>query len=116
MVERGFDDARAALAQSGLGEGYRCDRHHQSARNQRDLGSRHRQAIHNAIVWQDRRTAEVCATLRATGHEATVTARTGLLLDPYFSATKIAWLLDNVEGARAKAEAGNSPSAPSTRF
>jgi len=62
--------------------------------------------IHNAIVWQDRRTAEVCAKLREAGHEPMVTERTGLLLDPYFSATKIAWLLDHVEGARARAEAG----------
>ncbi len=62
--------------------------------------------IHNAIVWQDRRTAEVCANLRAEGAEALVAARAGLLLDPYFSATKIAWLLDRVEGARARAERG----------
>ncbi|WP_114374820.1 glycerol kinase GlpK [Elioraea thermophila] len=62
--------------------------------------------IHRAIVWQDRRTAEACARLRAEGHESFVTARTGLLLDPYFSATKIAWLLDRVEGAREAAEAG----------
>jgi glycerol kinase len=62
--------------------------------------------IHNAIVWQDRRTASRCAELREAGHEADITARTGLLLDPYFSATKLAWLLDNVSGARARAEAG----------
>ncbi len=62
--------------------------------------------IHNAIVWQDRRTADLCARLREAGHEARVTARTGLLLDPYFSATKLAWILDNVEGARRRAEAG----------
>jgi glycerol kinase len=62
--------------------------------------------IHNAIVWQDRRTAEACAALARSGHEPMVTERTGLLLDPYFSATKIAWLLDHVEGARAAAEAG----------
>ena len=62
--------------------------------------------IHNAIVWQDRRTADVCARLREAGHEARVTARTGLLLDPYFSATKLAWILDNVDGARRRAEAG----------
>ena len=62
--------------------------------------------IHNAIVWQDRRTAPMCQRLKAEGHEATVTDRTGLLLDPYFSATKVAWLLDEVEGARARAEAG----------
>jgi glycerol kinase len=62
--------------------------------------------IHRAIVWQDRRTAEDCAALKAAGHEPRVTERTGLLLDPYFSATKIAWLLDSVPGARAAAEAG----------
>ena len=60
----------------------------------------------NAIVWQDRRTAERCAELRAAGVEATVNARTGLLLDPYFSATKLAWLLDHVPGARRRAERG----------
>ncbi|MFW2541991.1 glycerol kinase GlpK [Primorskyibacter sp. 2E107] len=64
------------------------------------------QPIHNAIVWQDRRTSEMCQRLKAEGHEQTVTDRTGLLLDPYFSGTKVAWLLDNVEGARARAEAG----------
>ena len=62
--------------------------------------------IHNAIVWQDRRTADRCAALRQDGHEPTIAARTGLLLDPYFSATKIAWLLDHVEGARAAAAKG----------
>jgi glycerol kinase len=62
--------------------------------------------IHNAIVWQDRRTADRCAGLRHDGQEASVTDKTGLLLDPYFSATKIAWMLDHVEGARAAAQAG----------
>ncbi|MFL5259787.1 MAG: glycerol kinase GlpK [Hyphomicrobiales bacterium] len=62
--------------------------------------------IHNAIVWQDRRTADLCAKLKAAGHEEDVAARTGLLLDPYFSGTKIAWLLDNVEAARERAETG----------
>jgi glycerol kinase len=62
--------------------------------------------IHNAIVWQDRRTAPLCEQLKAQGLEATVRATTGLLLDPYFSGTKIAWLLDNVPGARARAERG----------
>jgi glycerol kinase len=62
--------------------------------------------IHNAIVWQDRRTADRCAALRRDGQEALVTDKTGLLLDPYFSATKIEWMLDHVEGARAAAEAG----------
>jgi glycerol kinase len=62
--------------------------------------------IHHAIVWQDRRTADACAALRQAGHEPTITARTGLVLDPYFSATKITWLLDHVEGARAAAQDG----------
>ena len=62
--------------------------------------------IHNAIVWQDRRTAEFCDVLRRAGHEPEIAAKTGLLLDPYFSASKIAWLLDNVAGARNLAEAG----------
>lgn len=59
-----------------------------------------------AIVWQDRRTAPTCAALRDAGHEAMVSHRTGLLLDPYFSATKIGWLLDHIDGARARAQAG----------
>jgi glycerol kinase len=63
--------------------------------------------IHRAIVWQDRRTADACKKLRDDGCEPDVTARTGLLLDPYFSATKITWLLDNVSGARAAAEQGH---------
>ncbi|MDW4550188.1 glycerol kinase GlpK [Defluviimonas sp. D31] len=63
--------------------------------------------IHRAIVWQDRRTAAICQRLKADGHEAMVTRRTGLLLDPYFSGTKLAWLLDNVEGAREKARRGD---------
>src|SRR6266566_9870785 len=62
--------------------------------------------IHNAIVWQDRRTADLCAKLGAENHEPEVTKKTGLVLDPYFSATKIAWLLDRVEGARAAAQKG----------
>lgn len=62
--------------------------------------------LHRAIVWQDRRTANVAAALRGAGHEPVVQAATGLLLDPYFSATKFAWLLDAVPGARERAEAG----------
>jgi glycerol kinase len=62
--------------------------------------------IARAIVWQDRRTAPRCAELRAEGHEEAVSARTGLVIDPYFSATKIAWLLDNTPGARRAAERG----------
>ena len=64
-------------------------------------------AVHNAIVWQDRRTAEFCRELDAAGHGDMITARTGLLVDPYFSATKVKWILDHVEGARAAAEAGD---------
>jgi len=63
-------------------------------------------AIHNAIVWQDRRTAERCHTLRTMGLEGKIAAKTGLLLDPYFSATKAEWLLDNVPGAAERAEKG----------
>ena len=62
--------------------------------------------IHNAIVWQDRRTAGFCAKLRRGGHEPEIAAKTGLVLDPYFSASKITWLLDNVAGARAAAQTG----------
>ncbi|MGO4890815.1 glycerol kinase GlpK [Flavobacterium sp. W21_SRS_FM6] len=64
------------------------------------------QTIYNAIVWQDRRTASVCRNLQEKGLFEEVNSRTGLLLDPYFSASKVAWILDNVEGARVKAEAG----------
>jgi glycerol kinase len=68
----------------------------------RDTG----EPIHNAIVWQDRRTADVCERLRSEGHGPLIQQRTGLLIDSYFSGTKIAWLLDNVSGARALAEKG----------
>jgi glycerol kinase len=63
-------------------------------------------AIHRAIVWQDRRTADICAKLKDEGHEAAITAKTGLIIDPYFSGTKVAWILDNVPGARERAERG----------
>lgn len=62
--------------------------------------------IHKAIVWQDRRTAEICAGLKTQGHERLFTAKTGLLLDPYFSGTKVSWILDHVKGARERAERG----------
>lgn len=62
--------------------------------------------IHRALVWQDRRTAERCAALRAAGHEGWIARKTGLLADPYFSGAKVAWILDAVEGARARAERG----------
>ena len=63
-------------------------------------------SIHRAIVWQDRRTAARCGALRDAGHEPAVAEKTGLLLDPYFSATKLAWILDHVDGARERAAAG----------
>ncbi len=62
--------------------------------------------LHHAIVWQDRRTTDACARLKAEGHEPRVREKTGLVLDPYFSATKVRWLLDHVKGAQEKAEAG----------
>jgi glycerol kinase len=62
--------------------------------------------LHNAIVWQDRRTAAMCETLRGKGYGALVAARTGLVLDPYFSATKLAWMLENIPDARRRAERG----------
>ncbi len=62
--------------------------------------------VHNAIVWQDRRTAAQCRELKEAGFEDTIRSRTGLLLDPYFSGTKVAWILDNVEGARERARQG----------
>jgi glycerol kinase len=60
--------------------------------------------VHRAIVWQDRRTADICARLKSDGHEPAVTAATGLILDPYFSGTKLAWLLDNVPSARNRCD------------
>jgi len=62
--------------------------------------------IHNAIVWQDRRTAIACEKLKSDGHEELIRAKTGLVLDPYFSGTKLAWILDHVDGARARGERG----------
>src|SRR3954451_18339167 len=64
------------------------------------------QPIHRAIVWQDRRTSADCDQLRADGREPSIHEKTGLLLDPYFSGTKLSWLLDHATGARAAAEAG----------
>jgi glycerol kinase len=64
------------------------------------------QAIHRAIVWQDRRTADICAKLKSEGHEPAISAKTGLIIDPYFSGTKVAWILDHVPGARARAMRG----------
>jgi glycerol kinase len=64
------------------------------------------QAVHRAIVWQDRRTSDICAKLKAEGHEPEISARTGLIIDPYFSGTKVAWILDHVPGARERAGRG----------
>ena len=101
------ETSRSALAKAGVTAG---DLAGVGIANQRETTVVWERAtgrpIHNAIVWQDRRTADVCARLRADGHEAEVAARTGLLLDPYFSASKVAWLLDEVPGARARAERG----------
>jgi glycerol kinase len=102
------ETARQAVAAAGLGVG---DIAAVGIANQRETcllwDRRTSKPIHRAIVWQDRRTAEACRRLQDAGHEREIAARTGLLLDPYFSATKIAWLLDSVEGARKLAEAGH---------
>ncbi len=78
--------------------------------NQREttvLWDRHTgEPVYNAIVWQDRRTADYCAELKQAGHEAMVSEKTGLRLDPYFAGTKLRWILENVDGARERAEAG----------
>ena len=99
--------AREALAEAGLTA---ADIAGIGITNQRETtliwDRRTGRAIHRAIVWQDRRTAGHCAELLAAGHEELVASRTGLRIDPYFSGTKIAWLLDNVPGARRRAEAG----------
>lgn len=94
------DNADAAASLAGIG-----------ITNQRETtliwNRRNGKAVYNAIVWQDRRGAPLCKKLKSEGREEFVSAKTGLLLDPYFSATKIAWVLDNVEGARAAADAGD---------
>jgi len=98
---------RAALGQAGVGAG---DIAAIGITNQRETtvvwDRRTGQAVHRAIVWQDRRTAEICARLKAEGHEPLVTAKTGLIIDPYFSGTKVAWILDHTPGARVRAERG----------
>ena len=99
--------ARQALAQGGLSA---SDVRAVGITNQRETtvlwDRRTGVPLHNAIVWQDRRTEALCRQLQAQGHEALVSARTGLRLDPYFSATKLRWLLDHIPGARARALAG----------
>jgi glycerol kinase len=99
---------RAALAQAGLAA---SDIAAIGITNQRETtvvwDRATGQAVHRAIVWQDRRTADICARLKAEGHEPLVTARTGLIVDPYFSGTKVAWILDHVPGARERAARGD---------
>ncbi len=98
---------RGAIERAGLGA---SDIAAIGITNQREttlVWDRHTgEPIHRAIVWQDRRTAQMCEALKADGLEAMITRNTGLLLDPYFSGTKLKWLLENVEGAKARAKAG----------
>ena len=99
----GGDEARrlaCARRREGRPGEPRRDRDHQPARDGRRLGPATGEPVHNALVWQDRRTAARCDELREAGHEPLVRERTGLVLDPYFSGTKIEWLLRNVEAAR----------------
>ncbi len=99
--------AKAALAKAGINA---RQVHALGITNQRETSvvwnRRTGQPIHHAIVWQDRRAEPTCADLRARGHEALVQTKTGLLIDAYFSGTKLRWLLDHVPGARAQAESG----------
>ncbi len=98
---------RDAIAKAGLGAG---DITAIGITNQRETtvvwDAKTGEAIHNAIVWQDRRTAEYCRSLREAGHDRMITEKTGLLADPYFSGTKLKWILDNVDGARDRAAKG----------
>ena len=107
LLQTCLRSARAAMAEAGAGPGEIAGI---GITNQRETvvvwDRATGEPVCNAIVWQDRRTAEQCRALREAGHEAMVRERTGLLLDPYFSGTKLAWVLDNVEGARARAERG----------
>ncbi len=102
-----FETARAALAKAGLAP---ADIAGIGITNQRETtvvwDRRTGEPIHNAIVWQDRRTAEFCDGLRAAGHAELFQQRAGLVIDAYFSGSKVRWLLDHVPGARARAERG----------
>ena len=102
-----LETARAVLAKAGLGAG---DIAGIGITNQRETtviwDRKTGEPIHNAIVWQDRRTAEFCDGLKAAGHTELIQKRTGLVIDAYFSGSKVRWLLDNVPGARARAERG----------
>ena len=102
-----LDTARLALANAGISADQIAAIGITNQRETTLLWDRNSgEPVYNAIVWQDRRTADYCNSLKDQGQEPMITSKTGLLLDPYFSATKVAWILDNVEGARARAEAG----------
>jgi glycerol kinase len=105
--ETQLETARAALAKAGLGPE---DIAGIGITNQRETtviwDRKTGQPIHNAIVWQDRRTAEFCDGLKAAGHGELIQKRTGLVIDAYFSGSKVRWLLDHVPGARQRAERG----------
>ena len=102
-----LDTARQALANSGISADQIAAIGITNQRETTLLWDRNSgEPVYNAIVWQDRRTADYCNSLKDQGHEPMITSKTGLLLDPYFSASKVAWILDNVEEARARAEAG----------
>ena len=102
-----LDTARQALANAGISADQIAAIGITNQRETTLLWDRNSgEPVYNAIVWQDRRTADYCNSLKDQGQEPMITSKTGLLLDPYFSATKVAWILDNVEGARARAEAG----------
>lgn len=102
-----LDTARTALANAGIKSQQIAGIGITNQRETTLLWDRNSgEPVYNAIVWQDRRTADYCDELKKQGHETAVSSKTGLLLDPYFSATKIAWILDNVDGTRARAEAG----------
>lgn len=108
LIETTLKTANGAIAKAGLQP---ADIAAIGITNQRETtivwDRRTGKAVHNAIVWQDRRTADMCDELRKNNFEAQISEKTGLLLDPYFSATKVKWILDNVPGARADAEAGH---------
>ena len=102
-----LETARAALAQAGLKA---ADIAAIGITNQRETtllwDRKTGEPIHNAIVWQDRRTSEFCDGLKAAGHGQLIQERAGLVIDAYFSGSKVRWLLDNVPGARERAERG----------
>lgn len=108
LIETTLKTANGAIAKAGLKP---ADIAAIGITNQRETtivwDRRTGKAVHNAIVWQDRRTANMCDELRKNNFEAQVSEKTGLLLDPYFSGTKVKWILDNVPSARADAEAGH---------